>query len=63
MLYMMGGGWRTLDIVETLEIDLEVPVLHTVPARVWHTQRHFMVGERRTGFGRLLEELHRMPAV
>jgi maleate isomerase len=63
MLYMMGGGWRTLDIVETLEIDLEVPVLHTVPARVWHTQRHFMVGERRTGFGRLLEELPRMPAV
>jgi maleate isomerase len=63
MLYMMGGGWRTLDIVETLETDLEVPVLHTVPARVWHTQRHFMVGQRHNGFGRLMAELPPMPTV
>lgn len=63
VLYMMGGGWRTLDIVQTLETDLEVPVLHTVPARVWHTQRHFMVGGRHSGFGRLLEELPPMPAI
>lgn len=57
LVYMLGGGWRVLDIVEVLEQDLQVPVLHSVPARVWSTQRHFLVGERRQGFGRLLSEL------
>jgi maleate isomerase len=57
LIYLMGGGWRTLDIIETLETDLDVPVLHTVPARVWSTQKSFHVGERRTGYGRLLAEL------
>lgn len=63
LLYMMGGGWRTLDLVDILETDLEVPVLHTVPARVWHTQRHLMVGVRHKGYGRLLEELPAMPSI
>jgi len=57
LVYMMGGGWRILDIVEILEQDLEVPVLHSVPARVWSTQRHFHVDERTSGFGQLLSEL------
>ena len=57
LVYMLGGGWRILDIVEVLEQDLQVPVLHSVPARVWSTQQHFLVGERRQGFGRLLSEL------
>lgn len=61
LLYMMGGGWRTLGIVEMLEEDLGIPVLHSVPARVWHTQRHFMVGERKSGFGRLLSDLPPLP--
>jgi maleate isomerase len=57
LIYMMGGGWRILDIVEVLEQDLQVPVLHSVPARVWSTQQHFRVGQRTQGFGRLLSEL------
>ena len=57
LVYMMGGGWRILDIVEILEQDLQVPVLHSVPARVWSTQQHFRVGQRTQGFGRLLSEL------
>lgn len=57
LVYMMGGGWRILDIVEMLEQDLQVPVLHSVPARVWSTQQHFRVGQRTQGFGRLLSEL------
>ena len=48
---------RILDIVEILEQDLQVPVLHSVPARVWSTQQHFRVGQRTQGFGRLLSEL------
>ena len=50
-------GWRVLDIVEMLEQDLEVPVLHAVPARVWAVQQFFQVRERVKGFGRLLAEL------
>lgn len=61
LLYMMGGGWRTLDLIDILEQDLEIPVLHTVPARVWHTQRYFMVGERKSGYGQLLAELPKLP--
>ena len=57
LVYMLGGGWRVLDIVEVLEQDLQVPVLHSVPARVWSTQQHFRVGQRTQGFGRLLAEL------
>ncbi len=57
LVYMMGGGWRILDIVDVLEQDLQVPVLHSVPARVWSTQQHFRVGQRTQGFGRLLAEL------
>lgn len=60
LVYMMGGGWRILDIVEILEQDLQVPVLHSVPARVWSTQQHFRVGQQTSGFGRLLSE---MPAL
>jgi maleate isomerase len=56
-IYMLGSGWRALDIVDLLEQDVEVPVLHAVPARIWAIQQHFLVRERRTGFGRLLAEL------
>lgn len=56
LVYMLGGGWRVLDIVDILEEDLQVPVLHSVPARVWSTQQHFRVGQRTPGFGRLLSE-------
>lgn len=57
MVYLLGAGWRILDIVQTLEDDLDVPVLHSVPARVWHTQRHFLVGQRTPGYGQLLADL------
>src|SRR5438067_2058086 len=56
-VYMLGSGWRALDIVDMLEQDLEVPVLHAVPARVWAIQQHFLVRERRAGLGRLLAGL------
>ncbi|WP_395104015.1 hypothetical protein [Actinomadura sp. SCN-SB] len=68
LIYLLGAGWRVLDIISVLEEDLDVPVLHSVAARVWHTQRHFRVGRRTQGFGRLLAELPplaaaRQPAV
>ena len=54
---MLGSGWRTLDIIATLEQDLQVPVVHPVTARVWEIQKRLHVREPRQGFGHLLEAL------
>jgi maleate isomerase len=56
-IYMLGSGWRTLDIIETLEQDLQVPVVHPVTARVWEIQKRLRVREPRRGFGHLLAAL------
>ncbi len=56
-IYMLGSGWRTLHIIEMLEQDLGVPVIHPVPARVWEFQKRLHVNEVREGFGRLLRDM------
>ncbi len=56
-IYLLGSGWRVLDVVEPLERDTGVPVLHAVPARVWAVQQRFHVRQPVGGFGRLLAEL------
>jgi maleate cis-trans isomerase len=56
-IYMLGTGWRCLDIIHLLEEDLQVPVVHPVPARVWSVQKRLHVRQRRSGFGKLLEEM------
>ncbi len=56
-MYMLGSGWRTLEIVDLLEQDLGVPVVHPVPARVWAVQKRLKVRQPRAGYGRLLAEM------
>ena len=56
-IYMLGSGWRTLDIIQVLEQDLQVPVVHPVTARVWEIQKRLHVREPRQGFGHLLAAL------
>ncbi len=56
-IYMLGTGWRCLDIIHLLEEDLQVPVVHAVPARVWAVQKRLHVRQATKGFGRLLEEM------
>jgi maleate isomerase len=56
-VYMLGSGWRTLDIVEMLEQDLGVPVVHPVCAKLWETQKRLHVREKRSGYGVLLSTL------
>lgn len=56
-IYMLGTGWRCLDIIRLLEEDLQVPVVHPVPARVWSIQKRLHVRQRRSGYGKLLEEM------
>lgn len=56
-IYMLGTGWRCLDIIRLLEEDLQVPVVHPVPARVWSIQKRLHVRQRKSGYGKLLEEM------
>ena len=56
-IYMLGTGWRCLDIIGLLEDDLQVPVIHPVPARVWAVQKRLHVRQRVQGFGQLLREM------
>ncbi|HWG03381.1 MAG TPA: hypothetical protein VG271_00070 [Beijerinckiaceae bacterium] len=60
-IYMLGSGWRTLDIIDLLEKDLGVPVVHPVTARVWEFQKRLHVNEKRSGYGQLLETLPSLP--
>jgi maleate cis-trans isomerase len=56
-VYLLGSAWHALDVVPLLEQDLQVPVLHPVPARVWATQKRLKVRQPVTGYGRLLEAM------
>jgi len=56
-VYMLGSGWRTLPIIQILEQDLQVPVVHPVTARIWEFQKRLSVREPRRGYGYLLEAL------
>ncbi|MDE0034314.1 MAG: hypothetical protein OXU75_14450 [Deltaproteobacteria bacterium] len=56
-LYMLGSAWKTLDIIEPLEADLGVPVVHALPARCWETQMRLGVQHPIPGYGRLLAEM------
>src|SRR5262249_55858419 len=49
-IYMLGTGWRTLDIIHILEQDLQVPVVHPIPARVWEYQKRLHVNQPRKGY-------------
>ena len=60
-IYMLGSGWRTLDIIDILEQDLEVPVVHAVPARVWEVQKRLHINQPKSGYGRLLATLPKLP--
>jgi maleate isomerase len=56
-IYFQGGKLRILDIVEPLEQDLGVPVIHPGITQCWEIQRRFHVRQPQTGYGRLLAEL------
>jgi len=60
-IYMLGSGWHVTDILQILEDDMGVPVVHAVTARVWAIQQRLHVHEPRRGYGRLLAELPSLP--
>jgi maleate isomerase len=56
-IYMLGPAWRASDMIETLEHDLGVPVVHALPAQCWDIQRHLKLRIPIPGFGRLMADM------
>jgi maleate isomerase len=56
-ILLFGSGWRSLGAIELLEQDLDLPVVHPVPARVWAVEKRLRVNEPVAGFGQLLAEM------
>jgi maleate cis-trans isomerase len=56
-IYFQGGKLRILDIIEPLEQDLGVPVIHPGVTQCWEIQKRLRVRQPQRGYGRLLAEL------
>jgi maleate isomerase len=56
-VYIQGGGWQTARVVEMLEKDLGVPVVHATICQAWQIHKRLSVRETKPGYGRLLAEL------
>ncbi len=56
-VYLLGSGWRVLPVIDVLEQDLGIPVVHPVPARCWEIQKRLHINEPVSGYGVLLEEM------
>ncbi len=56
-IYLLGSGWRIMGILDILERDLGVPVVHPVPARCWEIQKRLSIHHPVAGYGRLLAEM------
>jgi maleate isomerase len=56
-IFLLGPGWPTLDIVQTLEDDCGVPVVHPGPAQCWEFQKRLGIQEPKPGYGQLLAKL------
>lgn len=57
-IYMLGPAWHnSIDVVEMMEGDFGIPIVHHVTAQSWEFQRRLHVCEKQSGFGRLLSEM------
>jgi maleate cis-trans isomerase len=56
-IYLLGSGWRIMEMIQELEDDLGVPVIHPIPTRAWEIQRRLHVRRPVEGYGRLLSEM------
>ena len=59
-IYMLGSAWKTVAIIDRLEKELGLPLVHAGPARCWETQLRLGLRHPIPGYGRLLAE---MPAI
>ena len=60
-IYIQGSAWRVERVVDLLEQDLGLPVVHANIARAWEIQKRLHVNQPLKGFGRLYAELPQLP--
>jgi maleate cis-trans isomerase len=56
-IYMLGSAWKTVEIIDRLEKDTGLTVVHAGPARAWGTQLSLGLRHKIPGYGRLLAEM------
>ena len=56
-IYMLGSAWKTVEIIDRLEKDTGLTVVHAGPARAWETQLRLGLSHSISGYGRLLAEM------
>ena len=56
-IYIQGGGWQTIRVVELLEKDLGIPVVHATLCQAWQIHKQLRVRDTAPGLGRLMAEL------
>jgi maleate cis-trans isomerase len=56
-IYMLGSAWKTVGIIDRLEKDTGLTVVHAGPARCWETQLRLGLRHPITGYGKLLAEM------
>jgi maleate isomerase len=56
-IYMLGSAWKTVAIIDRLEKDTGLTVVHAGPARAWETQLRLGLRHKIPGYGRLLAEM------
>jgi maleate isomerase len=56
-IYMLGSAWKTVAIIDRLEKELGLPLVHAGPARCWETQLRLGLHHPIPGYGRLLAEM------
>jgi maleate isomerase len=56
-IYMLGSAWKTVEIIERLEKDTGLTVVHAGPARCWETQLKLGLRHPIKGYGKLLAEM------
>ena len=55
--YLLGPAWRTQEMIESMEEEFGVPVIHHVPAQSWEIQKRLGLRQRFAGYGRLIGEM------
>jgi maleate cis-trans isomerase len=56
-IYMLGSAWKTVAIIDRLEKESGLTVVHAGPARCWETQLRLGLRHPMVGYGRLLAEM------
>jgi maleate isomerase len=57
-IYMMGPGWlSSMEMIDLMERDFGMPVIHPIPAECWEIQKRLKVCQPTSGYGRLLAEM------